>query len=99
MSEKIAGITDGFSFAYMKEAFVASLLRLVTRKKAGRGIVWGKRDGNGLEDLPLWREFRRQVKTLREEFGMEDGGKEDFGRVVAWEKEAGEEPVAGIEPR
>lgn len=47
----------------MKEAFIASLLRLVTRK----WIV--RRDGDGFEDLPLWREIKRQVNTLREELG------------------------------
>ena len=66
LSKAIAGITEGFSFAYMKEAFVASLLRLVTRKG---GTAWG--DGDDFEDLPLWKEIKRQVRVLREELGDE----------------------------
>ena len=67
LSEKVAEITDGFSFAYMKEAFVASLLKLVTRKmRLNEGSGSGG-EGGGLDDLPLWKEFKRQVRNLREE--------------------------------
>lgn len=31
LSSAVAGITDGFSFAYMQEAFVASLLAIAAR--------------------------------------------------------------------
>ena len=71
LSEKVAEITDGFSFAYMKEAFVASLLKLVTRKM--RSIEGSGEDGGGLDDLPLWKEFKRQVRNLREE--LDQGSK------------------------
>lgn len=57
----IAGITDKFSFAYMKEAFVATLLVIV----AGRVAV---EDGSDhLEDLVLWVEIQKQIKILRDE--------------------------------
>ncbi|KAL9596921.1 MAG: hypothetical protein Q9219_005484 [cf. Caloplaca sp. 3 TL-2023] len=65
---KVAGITDRFSFAYMKEAFVASLLRLLVGGKNG--------EGKDEKELPLWREMKRQVELLREELGdgREGGG-------------------------
>ncbi|KAI1815905.1 ATPase [Poronia punctata] len=80
----IADITDKFSFAYMQEAFVAALLAIARRsggplrssgdrltRDVGDGwldICGG--DGDDLDDLVLWVEIKKQVKTLRE--GMED---------------------------
>ena len=76
LSKAIAGITDGFSFAYLKEAFVASLLKLVTSKGTARG------GEDGLEDLPLWKEMKRQVRTLREELGEEAKRREAGNEVT-----------------
>ena len=73
LSKVIAGITEGFSFAYLKEAFVATLLKLVTNRR----IVSG--GGEGLNDLPFWKEFKRQVKILREELV---GGEEIQARKI-----------------
>ena len=73
MSKAIADITHGFSFAYMKETFVASLLRLITRKRIAYGC------GDGFEDLPLWMEIKRQVSNLREELGGEVASKGENG--------------------
>ena len=42
LEKKIAGITDGFSFAYMKEAFVATLLAIARRE-----------DGDGEEEKEM----------------------------------------------
>jgi SpoVK/Ycf46/Vps4 family AAA+-type ATPase len=59
----IARITDGFSFAYIQEAMVASLLAIAARS------------GSGYEDydeLVLWKEIKKQVKILRDEIGDED---------------------------
>lgn len=63
---KIAEITDRFSFAYMKEAFTASLLRLLVEKK-GQNALSGMAEDGKVEDLPLWKEMKRQVELLREE--------------------------------
>ncbi|KAI9875250.1 MAG: hypothetical protein M1830_008706 [Pleopsidium flavum] len=57
----IAGITDQFSFAYMKEAFVATLLVIV----AGREVAEG--GGDDFDGLMLWVEIKRQIKILRDE--------------------------------
>ncbi|TVY83879.1 putative ATPase [Lachnellula suecica] len=69
--EPIAGITHEFSFAYMQEAFVASLLDIAHRhddedegKESARLAGGGDQD---LEKYELWRVMKEQVKTLREE--------------------------------
>ena len=74
LCEAIAKITDAFSFAYMKEAFVASLLALVVRKGNRGGSLQERGSGGGdLDDLPLWKEIQKQVKNLRRELDMGNG--------------------------
>lgn len=66
MSAKVADLTGGFSFAYMKEAFVAALLVIVAREdKKGGG-------GDGLSDNLLWKELKKQIEALRKEMEGED---------------------------
>jgi len=67
MSARVADITDGFSFAYMKEAFVAALLVIVAKSDELR--IWRHR-GDPLAENILWKEIKRQVENLRKE--MED---------------------------
>jgi transitional endoplasmic reticulum ATPase len=77
----IANITDGFSFAYIQEAFVASLLLIAGDNDAAE---MGSSEGNvashlqlameskdGLDDLRLWRVIREQVRILRNELEAE----------------------------
>lgn len=72
LKEKIADITDGFSFAYMKEGFVAALMTIVAEKSCE---FWGNQraehyGGGGDDDLEknaFWQEFKKQVKNLRDE--------------------------------
>ena len=69
LSPAIAGITEGFSFAYLKEAFVATLLSIAgNRSENGIG---DEEDGN-LDAYELWREMKRQVKLLREDMDTTD---------------------------
>lgn len=71
LSPAIAGITQDFSFAYLKEAFVATLLSIA-----------GNRSENGIEDeedgdldkYELWREMKRQVDLLRKDMDTRDAG-------------------------
>ena len=66
----IAGITDGFSFAYLQEAFVSSLLTIAReqRNNPQEIITVGKDDeSHSLESFLLWRVMREQVETLRNE--------------------------------
>ncbi|KAM6525855.1 hypothetical protein FALCPG4_011390 [Fusarium falciforme] len=81
----IAEITDKFSFAYIQEAFVATLLAIARRSKAKPTVrtsveAWvlvgddfGSTtvlDKGDLEQLELCVEIKKQVKFLRE--GIED---------------------------
>lgn len=67
LCDAVARITDGFSFAYIQEAMVASLLAI-----AARGDKDTKGQDDGLDDLVLWREFQKQVKILRDEMGGDE---------------------------
>lgn len=69
----IASITDEFSFAYLQEAFVATLLVIAgNRSELLDGSGGGNGDGHeddddddGLNKYELWREMNIQVKALR----------------------------------
>lgn len=69
---KMADITGGFSFAYMQEAFIASLLAIASRDEDDKkpGKVRALRD---VESLPLWKEFKGQVTALRREISPDVG--------------------------
>ena len=79
----IASITQDFSFAYLKEAFVATLLTI-----AGRRSEESVRHGSGddrdddLDDYELWREMKKQVKSLRDDMDNRStdtaGGKHSY---------------------
>ncbi|MCJ1304706.1 hypothetical protein MMC08_007519 [Hypocenomyce scalaris] len=72
LSTAIGDITDGFSFAYMKEAFVSALLIIVVDRKERKpkdGILPGGDDE--LDGLILWREIKRQIRILRDELDTE----------------------------
>jgi transitional endoplasmic reticulum ATPase len=68
----IAGITDGFSFAYIQEAMVASLLAIAARSDSDHDSEDGSSGDDDLDKLVLWKEIKKQVKILRDEIGDED---------------------------
>ena len=63
MCGKVVGVTEGFSFAYMQEAFVASLLAIARREGEG---------GEGLGEDVLWEEMQKQIEALREGLKSEE---------------------------
>jgi len=63
----IAGITQEFSFAYLKEAFVATLLAIAGHRSEDEGEGGGNDEGGDLDDYEIWREMKKQVKALRED--------------------------------
>jgi transitional endoplasmic reticulum ATPase len=73
LCEAIAGITDGFSFAYIQEAMVASLLAIAARSGRDHESEDGASGDDDLDKLVLWREIKKQVKILRDEIGDEEG--------------------------
>lgn len=66
LCSEIAKITDGFSFAYLQEAFVASLLAIAAEDD-GDVDQTGLDCAGDLEHLRLWREMKKQIDILREE--------------------------------
>ena len=77
ISEALAEITEGFSFAYLKETFITSLLMIVGShkgtSKAIDGLPEAGQEIHELDHLLLWRVISKQVKNLRAE--MEDARK------------------------
>ena len=62
LDPEIAKITQDFSFAYMKEAFIATLLAMARVEQNTQ-----EDDGKDIHDLPFWKEMQKQVKILRDE--------------------------------
>ncbi|KAL6720482.1 hypothetical protein ACLMJK_002406 [Lecanora helva] len=62
----IAGITQEFSFAYLKEAFVATLL-VIAGNRSEDGTRFGDEEGGNLDDYELWRVIKKQVDVLRKD--------------------------------
>ncbi|KAL8779469.1 MAG: hypothetical protein Q9213_006923 [Squamulea squamosa] len=69
----IAGITADFSFAYLQEAFVATLLAIAGHRSEetirGGGGPDDNDNGGDLDSFELWREMKKQVKALRNDMG------------------------------
>lgn len=59
----MANITSGFSFAFLQECFVATLLTLAR----GETGLAGTDDDEDLEKYELWRLFKQQADALRKE--------------------------------
>ena len=81
-----AKITDGFSFAYIQEAFVSTLMEMAREsdeRKGGDGLEemqekWEVLDLEGkkekdLDDYVFWRNLKRQIEMLRKELAKEKG--------------------------
>lgn len=108
----LALITDGFSFAYMQEAFVATLLAIALRRSETVDEEMELVDGGGddspgasdkdLNDYELWRELKKTVKLLRDDMDntpeKSRTANDPFEEAFAMEKEA-QAPTAASEPR
>ncbi|KAK0986009.1 hypothetical protein LTS01_010098 [Friedmanniomyces endolithicus] len=66
-------ITPGFSFAFLQECFVATLLILARGEDDDAYAARGDGDDEGLEKYELWRVFRQQADILRKEVEGEEG--------------------------
>ena len=79
LSPAIAGITQDFSFAYLKEAFLATRLAIANNRSENGIKGGGDDDGGDLDDYELWREMKKQVRALRNDM--------DSGVVVKYHRE------------
>lgn len=91
----IASITDRFSFAYLKEAFVATLLA-IARKRLDEVLMDNSDDDNDLEQYELWREMVKTIKILRKEMGGQRLGQpQRLDTVSIWGEAS---PEADVSP-
>ncbi len=79
LCQPMASITNDFSFAYIQEAIVATLLDLARRRTDNLvDIVEELRlsDGakDGLDRYIFWRVFKKQVKILRDDMDSKEPG-------------------------
>ncbi|KAL8833166.1 MAG: hypothetical protein Q9170_004447 [Blastenia crenularia] len=91
-------ITDGFSFAYMQEAFVATLLAIAGRRSEifddeGDEVEGGGDDGDkDLDEYELWREMKKTIKMLRDDMGKKPSKSstedDNLAKAFAEEREA-----------
>ena len=93
----VAVITDEFSFAYIQEAFVATLLAIALKRSESireyaDNFEGGHRGDKDLNDYELWREIKKTVKALRDDMGSTPGKSsipnDPFENALALEKEA-----------
>lgn len=90
----MARITDEFSFAYIQEAYVASLLEIARRdsddaeQSDQRPMIIGFADADDEDEDPdhldsylLWRVFKEQVKILRENMDANDDALDSSQRL------------------
>ncbi|KAK0937363.1 hypothetical protein LTR29_011097 [Friedmanniomyces endolithicus] len=76
LAPAMSRITPGFSFAFLQECFVATLLILARGEDDDAYAARGDGDDEGLEKYELWRVFRQQADILRKEgagWGEEGG--------------------------
>ena len=66
----MAHITPGFSFAFLQECFVATLLVLAQGNDNARAKPYDD-DNDDLDDYKLWTTFRKQADMLRKEVDSE----------------------------
>lgn len=83
LNRKIASITQGFSFAYMQEAFIATLLAIAgdeqqeqeecgqTASEDSSDLIHVNGKDDDLNQYVLWRQLKIQVQILRAELGAE----------------------------
>ncbi|KAL3427980.1 ATPase YjoB [Phlyctema vagabunda] len=69
LSSMIADLTSDFSFAYMKEAFVAALLVIVAKKD--EQLLRSRRVEDDFRDNVFWKEIKKQIAGLRKEMEEE----------------------------
>lgn len=94
----VALITDGFSFAYMQEAFVATLLAIAQGRSDAlddEEVRKAEEDGGDdhLDDYELWRELKKTIKGLRDDMSNDTPNKpstndDSFSKALTLEMEA-----------
>ncbi|KAF2725457.1 P-loop containing nucleoside triphosphate hydrolase protein [Polychaeton citri CBS 116435] len=79
LSPEMARITSAFSFAFLQECFIATLL-ILARHEMG---AFNSSDDKDLEEYEIWRVFRQQADILRKE--VQDGGQK-LSPLMEWRR-------------
>ncbi|PPJ59123.1 hypothetical protein CBER1_01727 [Cercospora berteroae] len=88
---EMASITEGFSFAFLQECFVGSMLSLVHKADVTSD---GKHD-NDLDKYELWRAFKKQADVLRKEIRNESAENAVHQQMRSFDT-AGSLPMAAL---
>lgn len=72
LCQPMAHVTPGFSFAFMQECFVATMLALARKGEEKKAVVsflrpYDPENSDGLDDYEIWVEFKAQAEILRKE--------------------------------
>ena len=75
LSSAVANITEGFSFAYLQEAFVTALLTILRTQRTNpvKPDASEISTSDGISSNEVWQAISKQVQTLRKE--MKDSRK------------------------
>ncbi|KAK1058444.1 hypothetical protein LTR74_013413 [Friedmanniomyces endolithicus] len=94
LAPAMSRITPGFSFAFLQECFVATLLILARGEDDDADAARGGGDDEGLEKYDLWRVFRQQADILRKEVEGEEGQQQQQQQLMqgaGWGEEGGQD--------
>lgn len=89
LAPAMAHITGGFSFAFLQECFVATLLVLAREQDDGAASRPYDDSNDDLDDYRLWVVFKREADILRKE--IDSQAKTGQSQLAAWCK-PGSEP-------
>jgi transitional endoplasmic reticulum ATPase len=93
LCEGIASITEGFSFAYIQEAMVASLLAIAARGDKGKAAEFDIEKYRRDAEAAMWREMKKQLKRGKtredveadiEQYREDHAADEDLEKLVLW---------------
>jgi len=95
--QPMAHITPGFSFAFLQECFVATMLALARKDDKAGSVRPFDGDNDDLDDYDLWVAFKKQAEALRKEIDSQQTGTSQLAqwcRANAQAKQSREEIAA-----
>lgn len=74
LCQPMAHITPGFSFAFLQECFIATMLALARKEHRAFSVrPYDPENSDGLEDYDIWVAFKEQAEILRKEIEIQKG--------------------------
>ena len=81
LSQRIAKVSEGLSFAYLQEVFVSTMTSLVLEQEAGPTRTGAQTStASGIESNIIWQTVKTQIEKIRKELlesrkSVDDAGK------------------------